>query len=161
MGRTQGELGVSEKNPASAARDGRSEVVVVDAAGRAGSEPRTPCAALMLVVSGESESNFYAGFTENLSESGVFVATRTPLKLGSRVDLSITLPHNEPIRARGTVRWLRLSSGSKETPVGMGVRFDQLAARDADRVQEFAKTRAPLFFDDEAPDPVQNTTLRA
>jgi uncharacterized protein (TIGR02266 family) len=126
-----------------------AEVVIVKRSDPAGGEPRAPRVEVMLAVSIGSESNFYAGFTENLSECGIFVATHAPLKLGSSVDLSIALPHEEPIRARGTVRWLRPYSEANETVPGMGIRFDRLSMRDAERIHEFASARAPMFFDDE------------
>jgi uncharacterized protein (TIGR02266 family) len=126
-----------------------SEVVIVRYSQRA-EEPRTPCSEIKLAVSIESESNFYAGFTENLSECGVFVATRTPLQLGSAVEISISLPREATIRARGTVRWLRPYAESSELAPGMGVRFDKLSSKDSARIQAFSEARAPMFFDDES-----------
>jgi uncharacterized protein (TIGR02266 family) len=126
-----------------------SEVVIVHRTERAaeGMARRTE---VELVVSVESESNFYAGFTENLSECGVFVATHAPLQIGSAVEVSVTLPENETIRARGTVRWLRPYSESSGIAPGMGVRFDRLSAQDSARIQAFCEARAPMFFDDES-----------
>lgn len=126
-----------------------SEVVIVEHADRT-TETRAPRIEVMLVMGIESDSNFYAGFTENLSECGVFVATRTTLEVGSTVDISITLPEQPPIRARGTVRWLRPYTEWSDLPAGMGVRFDQLSSRDAARIHAFSEARAPIFFDDEA-----------
>jgi hypothetical protein len=34
----------------------------------------------------ESESNFYVGFTERVSDGGVFVATHAPMRIGSTDD---------------------------------------------------------------------------
>jgi uncharacterized protein (TIGR02266 family) len=126
-----------------------AEIVIVKRSDPAGVEPRAPRIEVMLAVSIESESNFYAGFIENFSECGIFVATHAPLKLGSSVDLSIALPKKEPIRARGTVKWLRSYSEENETVPGMGIRFDDLSMSDAERIHEFARARAPMFFDDE------------
>jgi uncharacterized protein (TIGR02266 family) len=112
------------------------------------------------VVSIASDSNFYAGFTENLSESGVFVATHVALRIGSSVDLWIYLPHTAPICARGTVRWQRRGSSAEGKTSGVGIRFDCLSAGDTARIHEFAQARAPMFFDDESPETVQRTTLK-
>jgi uncharacterized protein (TIGR02266 family) len=95
-----------------------------------------------------------------MSECGVFVATFAPLRKGSSVDLCISLPHREPIRVSGTVRWLRPYSERNATPPGMGVRFDQLSAADTARIQEFTKARTPMLFDDETSDVPQIPTLR-
>jgi len=97
----------------------------------------------------ESESNFYIGCTENLSEGGVFVATHSLCKIGCRVDLVIAMRYQAPIRAKGTVRWLRPYSETDENPPGMGIRFDSLSAEDAERIHEFANCRQPMFFDDD------------
>ena len=142
-------LGIRVGSKGETAWPDEAEVVIVKRSDPAGIDPRAPRVEIMLAVSIESESNFYAGFTENLSECGIFVATHAPLKLGSSVDLSIALPHEDPIRARGTVRWLRPYSEANETVPGMGIRFDRLSMRDAERIHEFAKARAPMFFDDE------------
>jgi uncharacterized protein (TIGR02266 family) len=95
-----------------------------------------PRIAVTLVVGIESESNFYAGFIENLSARGAFVATHALLSLGSTVDLCIFLPQKDPIRARGTVRWLRPHSESNDAVPGLGIRFDHLSFKDATRVRE-------------------------
>ena len=126
-----------------------SEVVIVHRTERV-EGAMSPRAEVSLAVSVESESNFYAGFTENLSECGVFVATHAPLEIGSTVEVSVALPENETIRARGTVRWLRPYSESNGIAPGMGVRFDQLSAKDSARIQAFCEARAPMFFDDES-----------
>src|SRR5690242_17434171 len=39
-----------------------------------------------------SDHNFYAGFAENLSAGGVFIATHKLKPVGSRIELSINLP---------------------------------------------------------------------
>jgi len=116
-----------------------------------GVEHRTSRLEVRLAVNFSSESNFYLGFTENLSEGGVFVATHAPRSLGSKIDLVIALPDQEPIRAEGTVRWHRQYSESNETPPGMGVRFEYLTPLDEERVREFARSRQPMFFDDDLP----------
>jgi uncharacterized protein (TIGR02266 family) len=129
-----------------------AEVLIVSRTGRPGAEPRTRRIEVRVVVSCESESNFYAGFSESVSECGVFVATQVPLGVGSAVELWISLPHKEPICARGTVRWQRAYSESNGTIAGMGIRFDYLSAEATARLYEFAQARAPMFFDDESTD---------
>jgi len=110
---------------------------------------RCPRVEVTLMVTVESESNLYVGFTENLSDGGVFVATHAVRKIGSAVDLVIELAQQPPVRAKGTVRWLRHYSEVNETSPGMGIRFDSLSDADAHRLHEFAKLRQPIFFDDE------------
>jgi uncharacterized protein (TIGR02266 family) len=138
---------------------GYNDAIGVNRSARASVAPRASLE-VTLVLDLDSESNFYAGFTENLSECGVFVATFAPLSIGSSVDVVIVLGSREPIRARGTVRWQRSYSESNETTPGMGIRFDHLSAEHTARIHEFSLRRAPIFFDDESTDTVQRTTLR-
>jgi uncharacterized protein (TIGR02266 family) len=126
-----------------------SEVIIVHRAERV-DETLVPRVEVILAVNIESESNFYAGFTENLSECGVFVATHAPLQIGSTVEVSVRLPENESICAHGTVRWLRPYSESSGMVPGMGIRFDGLSPHASARIQAFCEARAPMFFDDES-----------
>jgi uncharacterized protein (TIGR02266 family) len=93
-----------------------------------------------LVVSLEIGDDAYVGFTENISESGAFIATDAPQKIGVEVNLLIALPDLALVRARGSVRWLR-GSGQKGVVAGMGIRFDQLTPLDSVRIHEFVLGR--------------------
>src|SRR6478735_6647861 len=46
-----------------------------------------------------SDHNFYAGFAENLSAGGVFIATHKLKPVGSKIDLSINLPDGAQFHA--------------------------------------------------------------
>ena len=130
---------------------GESGVVMVEKSDRPHA-PRAKRVEVTLVVGIESESNFYAGFTENVSECGVFVSTYAPLAIGSTVALRILLPEGELVQALGTVRWVRPLSERNDGLPGMGIRFDQVSAKDTARIQAFTEARAPMFFDDETDD---------
>jgi hypothetical protein len=54
-----------------------------------------------------------------------------------------------PIRAKGTVAWVREYSDANEAAPGMGVRFDQISPQDVERILAFAQARQPMFFDGE------------
>jgi uncharacterized protein (TIGR02266 family) len=98
----------------------------------------------------ETDSNFYAGFSENLSEGGVFVATYDLRPVGSEMALTLRLPgSDEPIRVRGEVRWVREHSDMSDQSPGMGVHFAQIDQQDVPRIRDFLRMRPPLFFDDE------------
>ena len=96
-----------------------------------------------------SDHNFYAGFAENLSAGGVFIATHKLKPVGSKIELTINLPDGVQIRATGDVRWIRVFNEQSDTPPGMGVRFNDLADASVALIQKFLARRDPLFFDDE------------
>jgi len=96
-----------------------------------------------------SDHNFYAGFAENLSAGGVFIATHKLKPVGSSIELSINLPDGVQLRATGEVRWIRVFNEQSDTPPGMGVRFNGLADAAVAMIQKFLARRDPLFFDDE------------
>ena len=96
-----------------------------------------------------SDHNFYAGFAENLSAGGVFIATHKLKPVGSSIELTINLPDGIQIRATGEVRWIRVFNEQSDTPPGMGVRFNGLADASVALIQKFLARRDPLFFDDE------------
>jgi uncharacterized protein (TIGR02266 family) len=109
-----------------------------------------PRLGLHVEVGLESDSNFYMGFSENISEGGLFLATYSIRPVGTELDLSLKLPYQEePVRARGTVRWVREFSESSDAPPGMGVRFERIAEEDEPRIRAFLSSRPPMFFDDE------------
>jgi uncharacterized protein (TIGR02266 family) len=98
----------------------------------------------------ESESNFYVGLTENLSEGGLFIATVLVKPIGTQIGFSLKLGDApEPISALGTVRWVREYSETSDTGPGMGVRFDRMAPEHLARVRQFLATRAPLFHEED------------
>ncbi len=105
--------------------------------------------AVDLDVTVGSDHNFYAGFAENLSAGGVFIATHKLKPVGSKIELTINLPEGVQIRATGQVRWIRVFNERSDTPPGMGVRFDELAPASVQLIQSFLARRDALFFDDE------------
>src|SRR5262249_15507448 len=93
------------------------------------------------------DSNFYLGFTEHISSGRLFVATYLVHPIGSTIDLSVCLAgHDEPLRLRGEVRWVRESSWGSDVWPGMGVRFDAISDEDRARIEGFVRDRDPLFF---------------
>jgi uncharacterized protein (TIGR02266 family) len=92
-----------------------------------------------LVVSIEIEEDAFVGFTENVSESGAFIATEAPQAVGAEVNLLIALPDLALVRTRGTVCWIR--PAKKGQPAGVGIRFDRLSPLDAVRIHEFILAR--------------------
>jgi uncharacterized protein (TIGR02266 family) len=101
-------------------------------------------------VSLGSEHNFYAGFAENLSSGGVFVATHLLKPVGDQIQFSIHLPEmNAAVTGLGEVRWVREYNEHSDLPPGMGIRFLKLDAAAEELIRHFLSQREPLFFDDD------------
>lgn len=103
-----------------------------------------------LDVTVTSDHNFYAGFAENMSVGGLFIATHQIKSVGDRIDFSLLLPGSrEPLRGVGVVRWVRLYSESSDVPPGMGIRFEALERGAQRRIEEFLAQREPMFYDED------------
>ncbi|MCA9614523.1 MAG: PilZ domain-containing protein [Sandaracinus sp.] len=100
-------------------------------------------------IGATTESNFFVGFSGEISDGGVFLSTYEVLKLGSRVRALVTLPGNFEFKVDGWVRFVRdpMDLNSDAEP-GMGIQFEHLSAEARDLVLRFIRKRAPLFYDD-------------
>ncbi|HEY8077606.1 MAG TPA: TIGR02266 family protein [Labilithrix sp.] len=101
--------------------------------------------AVELEMGFESDSNFWVGFTENISASGVFVATYAGRPIGSRLTMTLNLPDGEAVVTEGVVRWTR--AASTDGWPGMGVQFDAIKPEDEAKIRKFLSVREPLFYD--------------
>ncbi|RJS21271.1 TIGR02266 family protein [Corallococcus sp. H22C18031201] len=96
-----------------------------------------------------SDSNFFTGFSMDISEGGVFIATVEAVPRGTQVELDFTLPGGRPMKVAGVVRWVR--EGNDRTPElmpGVGVQFTGLAPEVARVISSFVTTRDPMFYPD-------------
>jgi uncharacterized protein (TIGR02266 family) len=99
-------------------------------------------------VTVESDHNFFNGFSENVSEGGLFIATHVPRAVGQAVEVLFTLPGApRPIRVDCVVCWVRPYSEGSGLPAGMGLRFVDLSPEDAQLVAGFVRAREPIFWD--------------
>jgi uncharacterized protein (TIGR02266 family) len=97
-----------------------------------------------------SEHNFWSGFSMNMSEGGLFVATHRVVPVGTRLTLSMVLPFaSQPIVTTVEVRWTRGYSDQADVPPGLGLQFVDTDAVSLAHIRRFVSTmREPLFFDE-------------
>ncbi|QAT81694.1 DnaK family protein [Corallococcus coralloides] len=96
-----------------------------------------------------SDSNFFTGFSMDISEGGIFIATVEAVPRGTPVELDFTLPGGRPLTVNGVVRWAR--DGNDRTPdlmPGVGVQFTTLPPEVANAISSFVATRDPMFYPD-------------
>jgi uncharacterized protein (TIGR02266 family) len=136
------------------------EVVSRGAAGRAAPPSGNPIGkialkrvaarvAMQTQVDLSSDSNFFTGFSTNISEGGLFVATVNVLPPGTPVDVTFSLPAGTRLTVKGEVRWTReVNDRTPEVFPGVGVRFTELDAAVVSQIKTFVEQREPLFFPD-------------
>ena len=109
-----------------------------------------PRVRLCTEVSLASDSNFFTGFTNDVSEGGLFVATVNLLPIGTQIDLAFSVPGaGARIEGRGEVRWVREhDERNPESFPGMGIAFTWLAPPSVEAIHAFTVTREPMFFPD-------------
>lgn len=94
-----------------------------------------------------SENNFYSGFSTNLSDGGVFIATVKLVPIGTRMDVYFRLPSGDGIEAHGVVRWVReVDDNNPQNMPGLGVQFVNLSDAARKAIIAFVKEREPMFF---------------
>jgi uncharacterized protein (TIGR02266 family) len=97
----------------------------------------------------QSDSNFFTGFTTDISTGGLFVATYDAPEVGHVVNLNFHLPDGPVMSVDGQVRWSReYNESSPDIPPGVGVRFIHLSSEDAREINAYMKKVQPLFYDD-------------
>jgi molecular chaperone DnaK len=84
---------------------------------------------LAVRVSHGTLDEFVDRFAVNISRGGVFIRTREPKPVGTRVSLELKLHGGETvIRGEGVVRWVQAKSAAARPPAapGMGIQFTDL-----------------------------------
>jgi len=88
----------------------------------------------------ESIEEFIAEYVTNISHGGVFIRSRNPLPVGTKVNLkfSVILDDFETVEGEGEVVRVNDEAGRK----GMGVAFTRLTAESKELIDRIAARRA-------------------
>ena len=97
----------------------------------------------------QSDTNFYTGFSCDISSGGLFVATYDVPAIGTAVNVNFRLPGCPAMSLDGVVRWVReLNPNDPDMVPGMGVEFGALEPRQASAINAFLSVRQPIFFEE-------------
>jgi uncharacterized protein (TIGR02266 family) len=107
---------------------------------------RGPREKLEANVGATTESNFFVGFSGEISEGGVFIATYATFDVGAPVEVLVTLPGNYQFTVPGEVRFVRDPMDMDSDP-GIGVGFESLSNEHRELILRFVRKRPPIFFD--------------
>ncbi len=113
------------------------------------SQPRRalPRVRMQAAVDLHSDSNFFTGFSTNISEGGLFIATVQTVEIGTEVDLGFSLADGEKLNVQGVVRWVReVNDLTPDIFPGVGIQFVNLDPATAGAIQQFVSSREPMFF---------------
>jgi uncharacterized protein (TIGR02266 family) len=132
-------VSVAPRNP-SAAPKGASLPPVIAAGPRQDVEAN---------LGASSETNFYVGFSGEIAEGGVFVATYNTLDVDTLVYVMVNLPGGYEFKLPGRVHFVRDPMDlTADAEPGMGVKFEALPADNRELILRFIRKRAPMFYDD-------------
>jgi len=100
---------------------------------------RSRRAGLEIPVDYSTVDAFFAEFSANINEGGLFVETDAPAEPGIAVQLSFRLPGaKDPVKVEGRVAWV--SDGTRGQPCGMGVEFQTLSAEVRETINEVVRS---------------------
>jgi len=105
---------------------------------------------LRVEVSGQSDHQFFTGFSENISTGGLFIATYQTLPLGTTFQFSFSVPGvDRQFDCKCEVRWVREHDAESPHGVpGVGVNFLELSPAD-ERILDAILSRVDtMFYDD-------------
>lgn len=99
-------------------------------------------------VNVETQTNFYGGFTFDISTGGLFVTMFDAMpEVGEEVALRFTVPGGAPIHVRARVAWRRdTHTSSADALPGVGLQFLELPQAARECVERFVNAREPIFF---------------
>ena len=96
-----------------------------------------------------SEHNFFTGFTQNISEGGLFIATHQIAPVGTQFRVTFMLQGLVgAVNVLCEVRWIRPYNDDMDAPPGIGVRFVDLDEDTFLAIRAFILARDPIFYDD-------------
>jgi len=102
------------------------------------------------IAMGDGEHTFFTGLTDNISESGLFVASfQLPLSLGDMCMLEFGMPDGFVVQVEARVCWQRVwNSETPDVVPGFGLKFVGLTADQETRIAAYIAREGSLFYDD-------------
>ena len=88
---------------------------------------------LVVRIEYSTVDDFFAEFTRDINEGGVYIETDSPQEVGTNVDLQFHLPGStDPVKAVGLV--------VRSTDVGMAVEFEGLPPEARERINDLVRS---------------------
>jgi uncharacterized protein (TIGR02266 family) len=95
-------------------------------------------AELKIPVDYSSVDAFFAEFSQNINEGGMFIEMDRPVELDTPVQLQFRLPgEDHPVQVQGRVAWV--SDGKGDSSRGVGIEFQNLEPDTRDRINRIVR----------------------
>lgn len=106
--------------------------------------------AIEVNIGATTESNFFVGFSGEVSEGGVFAATYNIHPRGTPMRVHITLPGGFDRVVDGVVKFVRdpMDLSAEDAVPGMGIAFERLDPEGRELILRFIRKRPPMFYDE-------------
>jgi len=96
---------------------------------------------VQLKVEYQSAESFISEYTMNISRGGMFISTRTPLNIGTQIELVFHIPGREiPFRILGEVAWITPYDRKSNLIPGMGIKFKKMDENDRKAFESFIES---------------------
>jgi type IV pilus assembly protein PilZ len=96
---------------------------------------------ISLKVSYKSFNRFIIDYTKNVSKGGMFIKTKSPHEIGSRLDVLLHVPNlDEPIRIMGRVVHNNFPPG-KDEDAGIGIEFVDIEEKSREQLIKTLKAQ--------------------
>ena len=95
-----------------------------------------------------SQTNFFMGFSENISEGGIFISTESPPSVGDLLEVDIPMiDGSQTVTIKGVVRWHRIMENGEAS--GCGVQFTDVPEGAEKHLENMVTLlqKEPLFID--------------
>jgi len=93
---------------------------------------------VQLRVDYQSTESFISEYTMNISRGGMFISTRSPLNVGTAIELVFHIPSREvPFKIVGEVAWVTPFDRKSNLIPGMGIRFKNIKEEDRKAFESF------------------------
>ena len=87
----------------------------------------------------KDRESFIKAYTQDISNGGLFIKAKNPLKQGEQFMLNLQLPDlPEPMKIKCQVAWAKKEEGEPgEHPSGMGVKFIEVNDKDSQTLKKY------------------------
>lgn len=134
-------IGVEFKDISSKSREYIRKYIQLENNSKASTSRRFKRNTVEIKMDYRTDGEWVQGVSGNVSQGGVFIASDTPPEIGQMVDIQLYFPRRDnPISARGKVRWINEGEASPLNPVipqGAGVQFKEITSEDEEFISKY------------------------